>query len=204
MILFPDEGELSIGLFGMVFFNEVTPLLNTMTYVFDQPGERFFFTDNERRWQWHEACLRASGLFMAFLASCSIDANHAVVLAVPSCRLFGGAALKRNRKIAVSLLVLRLVWMVESCLAANGDPTSNQALPTPPEQNKIAEVLLRNIYRSFDYLQDADVYRHFREVLMEIIWKSCIFRRGGLILTEQGGAYPSPNVQWPELNQPRT
>ena len=36
-----------------------------------------------------EACFRASGLFMAFLASCSIDANHAVVLAVPSAAFSG-------------------------------------------------------------------------------------------------------------------
>ena len=66
-----------------------------------------------------EACFRASGLFMAFLASCSIDANHAVVLAVPSCRLFGWR-FRAEAKLEDSGSPAGagwLVWMVESCLA---------------------------------------------------------------------------------------
>ena len=73
-------------------------------------------------------------------------------------------------------------------------PTKEAPLPTPPEQNKIAEVLLRNIYRSFDYLQDADVYSALsRSADGDYLEKLYLQIKKGLILTEQGGsAFPSP------------
>ena len=116
----------------------------------------------------------------------------------------GGAfALKRNWKIAVPLLVLggcfgwwNPVWQQ----MVIPHPTQEAPLPTPPEQNQIAEVLLRNIYRSFDYLQDADVYSALsRSADGDYLEKLYLQIKKGLILTEQGGAHSRVrNVQWLE------
>ena len=47
--------------------------------------------------------------------------------------------------------------------------------------------------------------RHFREVLMEIIWKSYLQIKKGLILTEQGGRIPESGMSnGSNPNQPRT
>ena len=207
MILsFPTKGNFQSVSLEWSFFNEVTPLLNTMTYVFDQPGERFFFTDNERTWQW-QSPKHASGPRVSSWLSLppvpSMPTMPLSLLFLLAAFSGGGFVLKRNWKVAVPLLVLggwfgwsNPVWqqMVIS------HPTKQAPLPTPPEQNKIAEVLLRNIYRSFDYLQDADVYSALsRSADGDYLEKLYLQIKKGLILTEQGGAYSRVrNVQWLE------
>ncbi len=207
MILsFPTKGNFQSASLEWSFFNEVTPLLNTMTYVFDQPGERFFFTDNERTWQWQSPKHVSGPQVSSWLSLPPVPS----IPTMPLSLLFllaafsGGAfALKRNWKIAVPLLVLggwfgwwNPVWQQ----MVIPHPTKEAPLPTPPEQNKIAEVLLRNIYRSFDYLQDADVYSALsRSADGDYLEKLYLQIKKGLILTEQGGAHSRVrNVQWLE------
>ncbi len=207
MILsFPTKGNFQSASLEWSFFNEVTPLLNTMTYVFDQPGERFFFTDNERTWQW-QSPKHASGPQVSSWLSLppvpSMPTMPLSLLFLLAAFSGGSFALKRNWKIAVSLLVLggwfgwwNPVWQQ----MVIPHPTKEAPLPTPPEQNKIAEVLLRNIYRSFDYLQDADVYSALsRSADGDYLEKLYLQIKKGLILTEQGGAHSRVrNVQWLE------
>ena len=207
MILsFPTKGNFQSASLKWSFFNEVTPLLNTMTYVFDQPGERFFFTDNERTWQWQSPKHASGPQVSSWLSLPPVPS----VPTMPLSLLFllavfsGGAfALKRNWKIAVPLLVLggwfgwwNPVWQQ----MVIPHPTKEAPLPTPPEQNKITEVLLRNIYRSFDYLQDADVYSALsRSADGDYLEKLYLQIKKGLILTEQGGAHSRVrNVHWLE------
>ena len=207
MILsFPTKGNFQSASLEWSFFNEVTPLLNTMTYVFDQPGERFFFTDNERTWQWQSPKHAFGPQVSSWLSLPPVPS----VPTMPLSLLFllaafsGGAfALKRNWKIAVPLLVLggwfgwwNPVWQQ----MVIPHPTKEAPLPTPPEQNKITEVLLRNIYRSFDYLQDADVYSALsRSADGDYLEKLYLQIKKGLILTEQGGAHSRVrNVRWLE------
>ncbi|MGA0436807.1 MAG: hypothetical protein ACO3PO_04480 [Limisphaerales bacterium] len=207
MILsFPTKGNFQSVSLEWSFFNEVTPLLNTMTYVFDQPGERFFFTDNERTWQW-QSSKHASGPQVSSWLSLppvppmpTMPLSLLFLLAASS----GGAfALKRNWKVAVPLLALggwfgwsNPVWQQ----IVIPHPTKQAPLPTSPEQNKIAEVLLRNIYRSFDYSQDADVYAALsRSADGDYLEKLYLQIKKGLILSEQGGAHSRVrNVQWLE------
>lgn len=207
MILsFPTKGNFQSASLEWSFFNEVTPLLNTMTYVFDQPGERFFFTDNERTWQW-QSPKHASGPQVSSWLSLppvpSMPTMPLSLLFLLAAFSGGSFALKRNWKIAVPLLVLggwfgwwNPVWQQ----MVIPHPTKEAPLPTPPEQNKIAEVLLRNIYRSFDYLQDADVYSALsRSADGDYLEKLYLQIKKGLILTEQGGAHSRVrNVQWLE------
>lgn len=207
MILsFPTKGNFQSASLEWSFFNEVTPLLNTMTYVFDQPGERFFFTDNERTWQWQSPKHASGPQVSSWLSLPPVPSMPTMPLSLLFllAAFSGGAfALKRNWKIAVSLLVLggwfgwwNPVWQQ----MVIPHPTKEAPLPTPPEQNKIAEVLLRNIYRSFDYLQDADVYSALsRSADGDYLEKLYLQIKKGLILTEQGGAHSRVrNVQWLE------
>ena len=207
MILsFPTKGNFQSASLEWSFFNEVTPLLNTMTYVFDQPGERFFFTDNERTWQWQSPKHASGPQVSSWLSLPPVPSMPTMPLSLLFllAAFSGGAfALKRNWKIAVSLLVLggwfgwwNPVWQQ----MVIRHPTKEAPLPTPPEQNKIAEVLLRNIYRSFDYLQDADVYSALsRSADGDYLEKLYLQIKKGLILTEQGGAHSRVrNVQWLE------
>ena len=197
MILsFPTKGNFQSASLEWSFFNEVTPLLNTMTYVFDQPGERFFFTDNERTWQWQSPKHASGPQVSSWLSLPPVPSMPTMPLSLLFllAAFSGGAfALKRNWKIAVPLLVLGAwfgwwnpVWQQ----MVIPHPTKEAPLPTPPEQNKIAEVLLRNIYRSFDYLQDADVYSALsRSADGDYLEKLYLQIKKGLILTEQGGAH---------------
>ena len=207
MILsFPTKGNFQSASLEWSFFNEVTPLLNTMTYVFDQPGERFFFTDNERTWQWQSPKHASGPQVSSWLSLPPVPSMPTMPLSLLFllAAFSGGAfALKRNWKIAVPLLVLggwfgwwNPVWQQ----MVIPHPTKEAPLPTPPEQNKIAEVLLRNIYRSFDYLQDADVYSALsRSADGDYLEKLYLQIKKGLILTEQGGAHSRVrNVQWLE------
>ena len=207
MILsFPTKGNFQSASLEWSFFNEVTPLLNTMTYVFDQPGERFFFTDNERTWQWQSSKHASGPQVSSWLSLPPVPSMPTMPLSLLFllAAFSGGAfALKRNWKIAVPLLVLggwfgwwNPVWQQ----MVIPHPTKEAPLPTPPEQNKIAEVLLRNIYRSFDYLQDADVYSALsRSADGDYLEKLYLQIKKGLILTEQGGAHSRVrNVQWLE------
>ncbi len=207
MILsFPTKGNFQSASLEWSFFNEVTPLLNTMTYVFDQPGERFFFTDNERTWQWQSPKHVSGPQVSSWLSLPPVPSMPTMPLSLLFllAAFSGGAfALKRNWKIAVPLLVLggwfgwwNPVWQQ----MVIPHPTKEAPLPTPPEQNKIAEVLLRNIYRSFDYLQDADVYSALsRSADGDYLEKLYLQIKKGLILTEQGGAHSRVrNVQWLE------
>jgi len=207
MILsFPTKGNFQSASLEWSFFNEVTPLLNTMTYVFDQPGERFFFTDNERTWQWQSPKHASGPQVSSWLSLPPVPSMPTMPLSLLFllAAFSGGAfALKRNWKIAVPLLVLGAwfgwwnpVWQQ----MVIPHPTKEAPLPTPPEQNKIAEVLLRNIYRSFDYLQDADVYSALsRSADGDYLEKLYLQIKKGLILTEQGGAHSRVrNVQWLE------
>ena len=207
MILsFPTKGNFQSASLEWSFFNEVTPLLNTMTYVFDQPGERFFFTDNERTWQWQSPKHASGPQVSSWLSLPPVPSMPTMPLSLLFllAAFSGGAfALKRNWKIAVPLLVLggcfgwwNPVWQQ----MVIPHPTQEAPLPTPPEQNKIAEVLLRNIYRSFDYLQDADVYSALsRSADGDYLEKLYLQIKKGLILTEQGGAHSRVrNVQWLE------
>ena len=207
MILsFPTKGNFQSASLEWSFFNEVTPLLNTMTYVFDQPGERFFFTDNERTWQWQSPKHASGPQVSSWLSLPPVPSMPTMPLSLLFllAAFSGGAfALKRNWKIAVPLLVLggwfgwwNPVWQQ----IVIPHPTKEAPLPTPPEQNKIAEVLLRNIYRSFDYLQDADVYSALsRSADGDYLEKLYLQIKKGLILTEQGGAHSRVrNVQWLE------
>ena len=207
MILsFPTKGNFQSVSLEWSFFNEVTPLLNTMTYVFDQPGERFFFTDNERIWQWQSPKYASGPQVSSWLSLPPVPSMPTMPLSLLFllAAFSGGAfALKRNWKIAVPLLVLGAwfgwwnpVWQQ----MVIPHPTKEAPLPTPPEQNKIAEVLLRNIYRSFDYLQDADVYSALsRSADGDYLEKLYLQIKKGLILTEQGGAHSRVrNVQWLE------
>ena len=207
MILsFPTKGNFQSASLEWSFFNEVTPLLNTMTYVFDQPGERFFFTDNERTWQWQSPKHVSGPQVSSWLSLPPVPSMPTMPLSLLFllAAFSGGAfALKRNWKIAVPLLVLggwfgwwNPVWQQ----MVIPHPTQEAPLPTPPEQNKIAEVLLRNIYRSFDYLQDADVYSALsRSADGDYLEKLYLQIKKGLILTEQGGAHSRVrNVQWLE------
>ena len=207
MILsFPTKGNFQSASLEWSFFNEVTPLLNTMTYVFDQPGERFFFTDNERTWQWQSPKHASGPQVSSWLSLPPVPSMPTIPLSLLFllASFSGGAfALKRNWKIAVPLLVLggwfgwwNPVWQQ----MVIPHPTKEAPLPTPPEQNKIAEVLLRNIYRSFDYLQDADVYSALsRSADGDYLEKLYLQIKKGLILTEQGGAHSRVrNVQWLE------
>lgn len=207
MILsFPTKGNFQSASLEWSFFNEVTPLLNTMTYVFDQPGERFFFTDNERTWQWQSPKHASGPQVSSWLSLPPVPSMPTMPLSLLFllAAFSGGAfALKRNWKIAVPLLVLggwfgwwNPVWQQ----MVIPHPTKEAPLPTPPEQNKIAEVLLRNIYRSFDYLQDADVYSALsRSADGDYLEKLYLQIKKGLILTEQGGAHSRVrNVHWLE------
>ena len=207
MILsFPTKGNFQSASLEWSFFNEVTPLLNTMTYVFDQPGERFFFTDNERTWQWQSPKHVSGPQVSSWLSLPPVPSMPTMPLSLLFllAAFSGGAfALKRNWKIAVPLLVLggcfgwwNPVWQQ----MVIPHPTKEVPLPTPPEQNQIAEVLLRNIYRSFDYLQDADVYSALsRSADGDYLEKLYLQIKKGLILTEQGGAHSRVrNVQWLE------
>ena len=207
MILsFPTKGNFQSASLEWSFFNEVTPLLNTMTYVFDQPGERFFFTDNERTWQWQSPKHASGPQVSSWLSLPPVPSMPTMPLSLLFllAAFSGGAfALKRNWKIAVPLLVLggwfgwwNPVWQQ----MVIPHPTKEAPLPTPPEQNQIAEVLLRNIYRSFDYLQDADVYSALsRSADGDYLEKLYLQIKKGLILTEQGGAHSRVrNVQWLE------
>ncbi len=207
MILsFPTKGNFQSASLEWSFFNEVTPLLNTMTYVFDQPGERFFFTDNERTWQWQSPKHASGPQVSSWLSLPPVPSMPTMPLSLLFllAAFSGGAfALKRNWKIAVPLLVLggwfgwwNPVWQQ----MVIPHPSKEAPLPTPPEQNKIAEVLLRNIYRSFDYLQDADVYSALsRSADGDYLEKLYLQIKKGLILTEQGGAHSRVrNVQWLE------
>ena len=207
MILsFPTKGNFQSASLEWSFFNEVTPLLNTMTYVFDQPGERFFFTDNERTWQWQSPKHASGPQVSSWLSLPPVPSMPTMPLSLLFllAAFSGGAfALKRNWKIAVPLLVLggwfgwwNPVWQQ----MVIPHPTKEAPLPTPPEQNKITEVLLRNIYRSFDYLQDADVYSALsRSADGDYLEKLYLQIKKGLILTEQGGAHSRVrNVQWLE------
>ena len=207
MILsFPTKGNFQSASLEWSFFNEVTPLLNTMTYVFDQPGERFFFTDNERTWQWQSPKHASGPQVSSWLSLPPVPSMPTMPLSLLFllAAFSGGAfALKRNWKIAVPVLVLggwfgwwNPVWQQ----MVIPHPTKEAPLPTPPEQNKIAEVLLRNIYRSFDYLQDADVYSALsRSADGDYLEKLYLQIKKGLILTEQGGAHSRVrNVQWLE------
>ncbi len=207
MILsFPTKGNFQSASLEWSFFNEVTPLLNTMTYVFDQPGERFFFTDNERTWQWQSPKHVSGPQVSSWLSLPPVPSMPTMPLSLLFllAAFSGGAfALKRNWKIAVPLLVLggwfgwwNPVWQQ----MVIPHPTQEAPLPTPPEQNQIAEVLLRNIYRSFDYLQDADVYSALsRSADGDYLEKLYLQIKKGLILTEQGGAHSRVrNVQWLE------
>ncbi len=207
MILsFPTKGNFQSASLEWSFFNEVTPLLNTMTYVFDQPGERFFFTDNERTWQWQSPKHASGPQVSSWLSLPPVPSMPTMPLSLLFllAAFSGGAfALKRNWKIAVPLLVLggwfgwwNPVWQQ----MVIPHPTKEAPLPTPPEQNKIAEVLLRNIYRSFDYLQDADVYSALsRSADGDYLEQLYLQIKKGLILTEQGGAHSRVrNVQWLE------
>lgn len=207
MILsFPTKGNFQSASLEWSFFNEVTPLLNTMTYVFDQPGERFFFTDNERTWQWQSPKHVSGPQVSSWLSLPPVPSMPTMPLSLLFllAAFSGGAfALKRNWKIAVPLLVLggcfgwwNPVWQQ----MVIPHPTKEAPLPTPPEQNQIAEVLLRNIYRSFDYLQDADVYSALsRSADGDYLEKLYLQIKKGLILTEQGGAHSRVrNVQWLE------
>ena len=207
MILsFPTKGNFQSASLEWSFFNDVTPLLNTMTYVFDQPGERFFFTDNERTWQWQSPKHASGPQVSSWLSLPPVPSMPTMPLSLLFllAAFSGGAfALKRNWKIAVPLLVLGAwfgwwnpVWQQ----MVIPHPTKEAPLPTPPEQNKIAEVLLRNIYRSFDYLQDADVYSALsRSADGDYLEKLYLQIKKGLILTEQGGAHSRVrNVQWLE------
>ena len=207
MILsFPTKGNFQSASLEWSFFNEVTPLLNTITYVFDQPGERFFFTDNERTWQWQSPKHASGPQVSSWLSLPPVPSMPTMPLSLLFllAAFSGGAfALKRNWKIAVPLLVLggwfgwwNPVWQQ----MVIPHPTKEAPLPTPPEQNKIAEVLLRNIYRSFDYLQDADVYSALsRSADGDYLEKLYLQIKKGLILTEQGGAHSRVrNVQWLE------
>ena len=207
MILsFPTKGNFQSASLEWSFFNEVTPLLNTMTYVFDQPGERFFFTDNERTWQWQSPKHASGPQVSSWLSLPPVPSMPTMPLSLLFllAAFSGGAfALKRNWKIAVPLLVLggwfgwwNPVWQQ----MVIPHPTKEAPLPTPPEQNKITEVLLRNIYRSFDYLRDADVYSALsRSADGDYLEKLYLQIKKGLILTEQGGAHSRVrNVQWLE------
>ena len=207
MILsFPTKGNFQSASLEWSFFNEVTPLLNTMTYVFDQPGERFFFTDNERTWQWQSPKHVSGPQVSSWLSLPPVPSMPTMPLSLLFllAAFSGGAfAMKRNWKIAVPLLVLggcfgwwNPVWQQ----MVIPHPTKEVPLPTPPEQNQIAEVLLRNIYRSFDYLQDADVYSALsRSADGDYLEKLYLQIKKGLILTEQGGAHSRVrNVQWLE------
>ena len=207
MILsFPTKGSFQSASLEWSIFYEVTPLLNTMTYVFDQPGERFFFTDNERTWQWQSPKHASGPQVSSWLSLPPVPSMPTMPLSLLFllAAFSGGAfALKRNWKIAVPLLVLggwfgwwNPVWQQ----MVIPHPTKEAPLPTPPEQNKIAEVLLRNIYRSFDYLQDADVYSALsRSADGDYLEKLYLQIKKGLILTEQGGAHSRVrNVQWLE------
>ncbi len=207
MILsFPTKGNFQSASLEWSFFNEVTPLLNTMTYVFDQPGERFFFTDNERTWQWQSQKHASGPQVSSWLSLPPVPSMPTMPLSLLFllAAFSGGAfALKRNWKIAVPLLVLggwfgwwNPVWQQ----MVIPHPTKEAPLPTPPEQDKITEVLLRNIYRSFDYLQDADVYSALsRSADGDYLEKLYLQIKKGLILTEQGGAHSRVrNVQWLE------
>ncbi len=207
MILsFPTKGNFQSASLEWSFFNEVTPLLNTMTYVFDQPGERFFFTDNERTWQWQSPKHASGPQVSSWLSLPPVPSMPTMPLSLLFllAAFSGGAfALKRNWKIAVPVLVLggwfgwwNPVWQQ----MVIPHPTKEAPLPTPPEQNKIAEVLLRNIYRSFDYLQDAAVYSALsRSADGAYLEKLYLQIKKGLILTEQGGAHSRVrNVQWLE------
>ena len=207
MILsFPTKGNFQSVSLEWSFFNEATPLLNTMTYVFDQPGERFFFTDNERTWQW-QSSKHASGPQVSSWLSLppvpSMPTMPLSLLFLLAASSGGAFALKRNWKVAVPLLALggwfgwsNPVWQQ----IVIPHPTKQAPLPTSPEQNKIAEVLLRNIYRSFDYLQDADVYSALsRSADGDYLEKLYLQIKRGLILSEQGGAHSRVrNVQWLE------
>ncbi len=207
MILsFPTKGNFQSASLEWSFFNEVTPLLNTMTYVFDQPGERFFFTDNERTWQWQSPKHASGPQVSSWLSLPPVPSMPTMPLSLLFllAAFSGGAfALKRNWKVAVPLLALggwfgwsNPVWQQ----IVIPHPTKQAPLPTSPEQNKIAEVLLRNIYRSFDYLQDADVYSALsRSADGDYLEKLYLQIKKGLILTEQGGAHSRVrNVQWLE------
>lgn len=198
MILsFPTKGIPQAVSVHWKHFNESTPLLNTMLYVLDGPGERFFFTENEPQWEWlnpDSASNNASDhswltlpqappmptLRLPVLSSfCLIIALHA----------FWRKSMARG---CMGIFAGLLCWFL---IPGNGAITLRHPFRTPPlpvvlEQSRIAEVLVRNIYRAFDYHEDDQVYdaleRSAEGGYLESLYLEI---KKGLTIEGQGGAH---------------
>jgi len=179
------------------FFNDYTPMLNTMVYTFDERGKRHFFTDNEPKWEWNGASSSPSGFVSADVSQFNVP-GPVVSLSVPGCLLgllglgllvYGwGSGRSSLLGFGVGGLLLGgVLWRLGQAQV----PSSLGSIPAPAldQQSLIAEALLKNVYRAFDYRRDEQVYDALAQSASGDFLEALYLQiKDGLVVQEQGGA----------------
>lgn len=206
MILsFSTKGTPNAASIEWNLFNDYTPLLNTMVYIFDGKGERHFFTENEPVWSWsNNRIMRQASPWLNLPEAPIIpkvkfsDKGFAVsmlglmgllvgIVRIRFWMVLGGVA---------GLVVAGLIW-----------PIGQREIPHPfftvpklslQNQQVVAESLLKNVYRAFDYREDEQVYDALERSASGSYLESLYLQiKQGLVLQDQGGARSRvKDVRW--------
>ncbi len=196
ILTFSTKGAPKAASIEWNLFNDFTPLLNTMVYIFDGKGERHFFTENEPVWTWqHEGEMPEARSWLSLPKApelpimrvsilgliCSFLGVIALLAGVVRIRLWwvvGGVGL---------ILVAGLVWPVG--LRAMLHPFQDVPKISLQDQSMVAEALLKNVYRAFDYGDDEQVYDALeRSASGEFLESLYLQIKKGLVIQDQGGA----------------
>ncbi len=177
-------------------FNDYTPMLNTMVYVMNEKGERHFFTENEPEWIWQsEGTDKEKGAWASLpeapmapqikvsLASLGTGFLFALTLLIG---VFGNKKNLIGCGIA-GLLFSGVLWPLTAKDYAH--PWKGIEAPEIDHQKMIAEAMLKNVYRAFDYKEDGQVYDALsRSAGGPFLEQLYLQIKKGLVLQEQGGA----------------
>jgi len=196
ILTFSTKGAPKAASIEWNMFNDYTPLLNTMVYIFDGNGERHFFTENEPVWTWqHEGEMPEATSWLSLPKAPELPIMRVSILGL-ICSFLGVIALLAGM-VRIRLwwvvggvgliLVVGLVWPVG--LRAMLHPFQEVPKISLQDQSMVAEALLKNVYRAFDYGDDEQVYDALeRSASGEFLESLYLQIKKGLVIQDQGGA----------------